>query len=338
MRVADAFLGGMSNSLMAALLGIPVLLLVRHGLARRWSRTHLTSATSVAVLVYATAWTLVVSLSVIRFAPADVAAMYMQWGMWWQFVTGLLLGAAVVGGVVVLHNARRLREQEARTARAEALRARAELAALRAQLQPHFLFNTLHSISAVLRSDPHGAEQALEHLGAMLRYALGVARDDREEVTLSDELNFVRAYLSIEQLRLGDRLRVVEHVDPEALECAVLAVTLQPLVENAVRHGIATNPRGGTVRITATVAEESLHIAVADDGVGASDAEHALRATGGVGIRSVRQRLSARYGAAATLRIETSPGRGFRASITLPVVAPAVTRGETPRAMLASIS
>ena len=324
-RVVDALMGGTTNSLMAALLGVPVLLIVRHGLRRAWPRLHLTSAAAVAIVLYAAAWTALVSLSVIRFAPAEAVTMYIRWGMWWQFVTGLLLGAAIVAAVVLLHNARRLREQEARTAQAEALRARAELAALRAQLQPHFLFNALHSISAVLRSDPRGAEHALEQLGSMLRYALGVQRDDREEVTLAEELDFVRSYLAIEQLRLGDRLRVQEQIDPDALECAVLAVSLQPLVENAIRHGIAPSSRGGTVRITASIDADRLHVEIADDGVGAvaevMDEQRMLR---GVGIRSVRQRLAARYGTAASLFIDTAADRGFRASITLPVRAPAL--------------
>ncbi|MEW5915097.1 MAG: histidine kinase [Gemmatimonadota bacterium] len=325
--VPDAFTGGMVNSLQAAILGIPVYLLTRRGLRGAWSRARLTSVSSVAVVLFAAAWTTMVSLSVIRFAPPEAAAMYMRWGVWWQFITGVLLGAAIVGICVFLHNAKRLREQEARIAQAEALRARAELAALRAQLQPHFLFNALHSISAVLRSDPRGAESALEQLGSMLRYALGVQRDDREEVALAEELDFVRAYLTIERLRLGDRLRVEEQIDPEALECAVLAVTLQPLVENAVRHGIAASHRGGTIRLAAHVESDRLELEIADDGIGSSaDLESEPRGSRGVGIRSVRQRLDARYGASASLRLETAAGRGFRACISLPVSAPEVQR------------
>ncbi len=324
---ADAALGGLTNSTFAALLGVPLLLATRRGLRRGWSRLHLTSALAVAVVLYAAAWTTLVSLSVIRYAPRESAAMYMKFGMWWQFVTGLLLGVAVVGARALVHNIAQLREEQARAAKAEALRARAELAALRAQLQPHFLFNALHSISAVLRSDPRGAEHALEQLGSMLRYALGVQRDDREEVTLAEELDFVRAYLAIEQLRLGDRLRVEENIDPEALECAVLAFTLQPLVENAVRHGIAASAKGGTVRISASVDDARLHIEVGDDGTGAHAAlvrEHGDER--GVGLRAVSQRLSARYGSAATLRIDTALGQGFRATIVLPVSVPAVPR------------
>lgn len=327
MTASDALIGGASNTLVAAILGLPVIAVTRRGLARGWSRFRMAVASSVAAMLYAAAWTTFVSLSVIRFAPPEAAATYLKWGVWWQFVTGLLLGSAVLGTVIFLHNAQRLREQQARAARAEALQARAELAALRAQLQPHFLFNALHSIAAVMRSDPQGAEHALEQLGSMLRYALGVQRDDREEVTLAEELEFVRAYLAIEQLRLGDRLRIEEIVDPDALECAVLAFTLQPLVENAVRHGIAASSRGGFVRVTASVEDDQLCIEVADDGVGANaDVLHAKGDEQGVGIRAVTQRLNARYGAAASLRIDTAAGRGFRVSITMPLSVPAVRR------------
>ncbi|HJU73118.1 MAG TPA: histidine kinase [Gemmatimonadaceae bacterium] len=318
--LGDALMGGVTNALYAAILGLPVLLLVRRGLHGRWGRFRLTLTALVAIIAYAASWTALVSWSVFRFAPADAWANYMRWGLWWQFTTGLLLGGAVAGVCILLHNAQRLREEQARAAEAEALRTRAELAALRAQLQPHFLFNTLHSIAAVLRSDPRAAEEALEQLGAMLRYALGVQRDDREEVSLAEELEFARAYIAIEQLRLGERLQSEESIDPEALECGILAFTLQPLVENAVRHGIASKADAGVVRITAAVTDR-LRIEVTDDGVGASQ-QLVEEGSRGVGIRSVRQRLRARYGSAASLKIETAPGRGFRASITLPVTPP----------------
>jgi sensor histidine kinase YesM len=335
MSVADALSGGGTNSLLAALLGAPLLFVMRRGLTRTWSRRRLTSIVAFAVVLYAAAWTAVVTLSVVYFAPADAVAMYLRWGMWWQFVTGVLLGGAIVGVVALLHNAKRLREEEARAARAEASRVRAELGALRAQLQPHFLFNALHSIAAVLRADPRGAERALEQLGAMLRYTLGIERDERDDVTLADELDFVRAYLNIEQLRLGDRLRVVEQIDPEALDCALLALTLHPLVENAVRHGIAPRPAGGRLRIAAALEGDTLHVVVEDDGGGATEGQ--LRSARGVGIRSVRQRLQARHGGAASLGIETAAGKGFRAVLTLPATAAAPPRAVPRPTQLASV-
>ena len=154
----------------------------------------------------------------------------------------------------------RLREQEARAARADALRMRAELAALRGQLNPHFLFNTLHTLTALVRRDPETAEHAFERFGDMLRYVLDVKRSAREDVTLGDELQFVRNYLSLEKLRLGDRLRVVEQIDPEALDCLLPSLTLQPLVENAIKYGIAPTRAGGRCELGGAV---SGYVAVA---------------------------------------------------------------------------
>src|SRR5205823_12795209 len=123
---------------------------------------------------------------------------------------GVIAGVSYLIRVGVL-----LREREAAAARADALRVRAELAALRGQLNPHFLFNTLHTLTALVRRDPATAEHALEQFGDMLRYVLGVKRSRREDGTLADELQFVRSYVALEQLRYGDRLRVIEEIEPD---------------------------------------------------------------------------------------------------------------------------
>src|SRR5262249_54416037 len=131
----------------------------------------------------------------------------------------------------------------------EAQLARAELYALKAQLRPHFLFNTLNTISSLIRDEPLKAETMLSRLGALPRIPL---RDHRaDEVPLADELAFVDGYLEIEQARFGDRLRVTRHIDPAALDALVPHLVLQPLVENAVRHGVAPRLAGGTVELRA---------------------------------------------------------------------------------------
>ncbi|HWH50638.1 MAG TPA: histidine kinase [Gemmatimonadaceae bacterium] len=214
--------------------------------------------------------------------------------------------------------ATRLREQDARLARADALRMRAELAALRGQLNPHFLFNTLHTLTALVRRDPDTAEHALERFGDMLRYVLDVKRSAREDVTLGDELEFLRNYLALEQLRFGDRLRVVERIDPDALDCALPSLTMQPLVENAIKYGVAPRAGGGTITIGAACAAEGVVLAldVVDDGPGARP--DALDAASGVGLRAVRQRLDTRYPAQSTFSVITAPGQGFAVHLTLP--------------------
>jgi sensor histidine kinase YesM len=147
-------------------------------------------------------------------------------------------------------------------------------------------------------------------------------------VPLGDELAFVRDYLALERLRLGDRLRVTELVDDEALECALPALTLQPLVENAVKHAVAPRAEGGTLRILARVEpEETLRLEVGDDGPGALPSD--VPASEGLGLRLVRQRLETRYQGRASLSIETRPGAGFKVVVRVPQdVAPDGARGE----------
>jgi hypothetical protein len=214
---------------------------------------------------------------------------------------------------------RRLKAQAVAAAQAEAQAARAQLRALRAQLNPHFLFNALHSLSALVRANPDAAEEALERLGEMLRYALGDA--ESEDVRLSDEWAFTRHYLALESLRLGPRLGLETRVDSEALSCIVPCFLLQPLVENAIRHGIATRTAGGSLFVGAELLGDDLLIQVRDDGPGTLPER--AQAARGIGLRTLRERLSSRYPAgrgtpAAEVRVETSPGAGFAVSVRLP--------------------
>jgi LytS/YehU family sensor histidine kinase len=237
----------------------------------------------------------------------------------------MALYGLVVGISYAMQSARRLRDQERRAARAEALRVDAELRALRAQLNPHFLFNTLHSITALVRIDPTSGERALEQFAALLRYVLDVNRERSEEVPLEEEMGFVRTYLALETLRLGERLQVIEEIDPDALECLVLAFSLQPLVENAIRHGIAPRAGQGTLRVAANLVGEQLVLEVADDGAGAD----AAKVGEGVGLSAVRQRLEARWGAQAHMEIVTAPQNGFLVRVTVPAATTPVLRART---------
>jgi LytS/YehU family sensor histidine kinase len=207
------------------------------------------------------------------------------------------------------------------------LRIDAELRALRAQLNPHFLFNTLHSITALVRLDPSDGERALEQFATLLRYVLDVNRNRGEEVPLEEELGFVRTYLALEQLRLGHRLKLVEDIDSDTLECLVLGFSLQPLVENAIRYGIAPRAGEGTLRISADIVGEQLVLEVADDGAGA-DAAMVAKASG-VGLSAVRQRLETRWGSDARMEIVTAPRNGFLVRLTVPAVTTPVLRART---------
>src|SRR5262249_730152 len=137
----------------------------------------------------------------------------------------------------------------------------------------------------------------------------------REDVSFADELEFVRHYLTLEQLRLGERLRVREEIDPEALDCAIPSLTLQPLVENAIKYGVAPRAGGGTIDLRAAAARDALQIEVRDDGPGAKGD---IGAGGGMGLHVVRDRIATRYGAQGSLHVETAPGEGLSVVITIP--------------------
>ncbi|MBL8961655.1 MAG: histidine kinase, partial [Gemmatimonadetes bacterium] len=200
---------------------------------------------------YAGLWTGFIAAEIAWGAPADRWEGFLANAIRWQFVTGLILYVLLVVAFTSLDRLAALRAQEQRAARAEADRVRAELQALRAQLNPHFLFNTLHSITALVRADPTRAEGALERLAACLRRVLEVNAEGNDQVALGDELAFVRDYLALERLRHGERLRVVEEVDPDLLDAPILPFLLQPLVENAIKHGMAPITRPVTIRISA---------------------------------------------------------------------------------------
>ena len=189
----------------------------------------------------------------------------------------------------------------------------AELRALRAQLNPHFLFNSLNSINALVGSDPEGARRMCEGLGDILRRTLALGA--RDEVSLGEELALVERYLGIEQVRFGDRLRVERAVDPDAAVCRVPPLLLQPLVENAIKHGIQDCVNGGVIRIEAQRAGGALRVAVENP----VDPDAPVRRGEGVGLQNVRRRLEV-FGARESQLSASRQGDTFRVLLTLPAI------------------
>lgn len=218
--------------------------------------------------------------------------------------TNLLMAAALFAvGIAQLHfEARRQAERQLADAR---------LAALRHQLQPHFLFNTLNALAELVHTDAARAESLLLRLSALLRRALDDSLLPR--ITLREELDFLDDYLAIQQALFGERLAIEREVAPDALDARLPPMLLQPLAENALRHGLGPRRAGGTLRIGARRTGETLRLEIADDGLGA---RAPLRE--GVGLRNTRERLASDYGAQAELSVATTPGEGFRAVIALP--------------------
>ena len=192
---------------------------------------------------------------------------------------------------------------------------RARLDALKMQLQPHFLFNTLNAIVVLVRQGEQlQAEQALTQLSDLLRAVL----DDHEvlQVPLRRELEYLRLYLSIEQMRFSDRLDVSIEADPDLLEAAVPQMVLQPIVENAVRHGISNSAEKGRIDIRVFSLDDALHLVVKDNGMGFTS--HAASKSLGVGLSNLRARLQQLYGARAVLRIQSSRAQGTEVTLVLP--------------------
>jgi two-component system, LytTR family, sensor kinase len=191
----------------------------------------------------------------------------------------------------------------------------AQLSALKMQLQPHFLFNTLNAIAVlVVQQKANQAQQTISRFSDLLRAVLSDM--DAQEVPLSRELEHLQLYLSIEQLRFSDRLHVVIDVDPAVLDAAVPHMSLQPIVENAVRHGIGSSTAAGLIQILAAPAGEQLLITVKDDGPGFPCSRS--KEGSGIGLTNTRARLRQLYGNAAELLIANSPGGGTIVTIRLP--------------------
>ena len=211
---------------------------------------------------------------------------------------------------------RQLREQEL-----DKLSTEAELRALRAQINPHFLFNALTTIGYLIQTAPTRALDTLMRLTSLLR---GVLRSEGEFTTLGRELDIVESYLDIERARFEDRLRVRIDVANKLKTMRVPPLLLQPLVENAVKHGIGPLQEGGEVIVSAKLRPADrglarLALTVRDTGVGTTLAKLALRQRDGVGLRNVERRLACQYGEAASLTVDTAPGRGMTITILLPV-------------------
>jgi len=218
---------------------------------------------------------------------------------------------AIVGVALAMRQHRDARARALRASQLEADLARAELDALRMRLNPHFLFNTLNGISGLMRENVEAADLMLTRLSDLLRLTLDHATV--QEVPLKDELDVVRQYVEIQVLRLGDRLRVSIDAPADTFALMVPSLSLQPLVENALKHGAERIPGAATVVVQARRSGETLEIAVSDDGPGPVGEVRA-----GTGLDTTRQRLRHLYGDAARLSLESRHPRGAVARLTLP--------------------
>ena len=227
---------------------------------------------------------------------------------------------AIIGLQHAVDYYRQARARELRAARLETRLLSSQLQALQQQLHPHFLFNTLHAISTLVHRDPDKADLMIERLSDLLRITL--RKDGVQEVELAEELEYVRAYLDIEQVHFGSRLRIEYRIDAAALDALVPTLILQPIVENAIRHGLEPLVRPGTLTIEAEADGDVLVLRVRDDGVGFAKT---FKRRDGVGLANTRSRLDRLYGEAAALTMHEQPSGGVRVDVTIPLRKPAAT-------------
>lgn len=248
--------------------------------------------------------------------PGVPARVLLDWvvGALWSPMTqaGFMAYAGVVVVSQAIDGARALRRREVSAARLEGQLAKARMAALQTQLQPHFLFNTLNAVMVLMHEDVQKAEGMLLRLGDLLRLALD--QDGKSELSLEEELVSVKCYVEIEQVRFPDRLRVEYDIDEAVRHAMVPNMLLQPLVENAIRHGIASQESGGVICVRAHRRGSQLELLIEDDGAGLC-ADHKE----GIGLFNTRERLKERYG--IEQEFEISPGRyaGTQVRIHLPL-------------------
>ena len=291
---------------------IPLLVVV----TRRWplDRRHLASRLPlhVALLAGVSMSKLALDVPIQRMlgAPPDTsfAGMVARGG-----ITELIAFGCVAAALHAIEFYRRYRERETLTLQLQARLSDAQLRALRAQLDPHFLFNTLNAATALLHRDPNAADSMLTRLGELLRLTL--RSDPEHETPLREEIALLDRYLAIMRSRFSDRVTIRCDVESGVQDALVPSFILQPLVENAFEHGVAPLQRPGLVEIAARAADGALVLTVGDNGAGAAHGGNG----NGVGLANTRERLAELYGSAASLRLTTREGGGTVAEVRLPL-------------------
>lgn len=288
------------------------------GPARSVSRIglHLLSAISIATIM--DAYSDVVYRHVLKSPEEREALMEVISGSFYDvvrlgFLWELIIYAAILAVGFARDYYRRFQERQMQAARLQAQLTEARLDALRMQINPHFLFNTLHAISSMVERNPAGVRKMVARLSALLRHTLD--HDGAQETTLARELDMLDDYLAIMQVRFEHRLTVRKDVNPDVHDAMVPDMILQPIVENAIKHGVTKRSSPGWVEIIAERSGDQLMLAVEDNGPGAALDDELPK---GVGLNNVRSRLNQMYGDDASLQLTTGREGGVRATLTFP--------------------
>ncbi|HVQ39475.1 MAG TPA: histidine kinase [Pyrinomonadaceae bacterium] len=241
------------------------------------------------------------------------------------FLVDVLVYWAVFGMGYAFDYRKRYRERESQASHLKAQLAQAQLESLKMQLHPHFLFNTLHTIAGLVRgNEKQSAVNMISGLSDLLRHALESA--DEQEVKLKDEVKFIELYLDIQQVRFSDRLTVLIEIDPETLDALVPNLILQPLVENAIRHGIALKDSPGRLVIKSSLSNGQMLLTVSDDGPGLPSNWQATNHDG-IGLVNTRERLKHLYGSEHRFELRNGVARGLTVFVAIPFRSAAETNG-----------
>jgi len=244
----------------------------------------------------------------------QMLVMGLRGGLLWS----LLVYWLILGGWMAKQYYQRVLTNELRVERLERLTAEAQMHALRLQLDPHFLFNALNTISSQVEAEPRLARSMIEHLGELLRLTL--ESNQQQHVPLAQELSFLGHYLAIQKIRFGDRLHFEQDIDKDCLLALVPSMLIQPLVENAIRHGISPRASGGLVRLTVRSVQDELLIRIEDDGVGLPT-NWEKTPTEGIGLSVTRQRLHGFYAStSSSFQIRGREGGGVVVELSLPLM------------------
>jgi two-component system LytT family sensor kinase len=299
------------NFFMAVLSMIPWLVVIRWMDGKKWiwiMGAHALLAPSYAIAVF---FLYARYLNLVTPNGAQYVTPYSHW-LIFSNATLYLLQFAIYHGIQIMA---RLRQKEKEALELAVLAKEQELSALKSQINPHFLFNTLNSISATASRDAEETRTMIAELGDLFRYATEISK--RDLVPLQEELEFTKSFLSLESKRLGDRLQIEYKIAPEAMQIRVPPLIFQPLVENAIKHGIEPSEAGGKISIIIEAQGACLTMRVVDTGVG-SRPDAGTRGDG-IGLRNTDLRLRKLYGEGSALQTKTGPGGGFEVTFSIPI-------------------
>jgi LytS/YehU family sensor histidine kinase len=248
--------------------------------------------------------------------PAMGGAKHLGWPiLFWEYFNIIFIYLFLFSGVHIFENYIQLKQQQEKEKELLKLAHQSEMNTLKAQIQPHFLFNTLNSISASVPSHLEHTRVLIARLADTFRFALNASAN--EAIPLREELAFIKAYLDLEKERFHDRLSVHYHIDPAILDMEVPPMLLQPIVENSLQHGIARSLRGGNIDISVHQVNGSVHFEISDTGAGLSEGLKKSVPHNGMGLQNVNQRLQKLYGTSISMQ-ENRPS-GVKVSFDIPV-------------------